>query len=584
MLAELRVRELGVIADLTVVLGPGMIALTGETGTGKTLVVEAIELLLGARADPLLVRPGAEEASIEGRFTVADDGDDVVVTRVVPVTGRSRSYVDGRMAPLAALAEAVGPRIDLHGQHSHQSLLSSAAQRAGLDAFAGVDLEPIASARRRIRDAVQALSATGGDAASRARELDMVQFQVGEIDAAKLDDPDEDARLAEEEDRLAGAASHREAANVAELALSGDDGVAETLGDVVGLLAGHEPLTLVHDRLRAAAIELADATSDLRALADTLEEDPERLTWIRERRQLLRQLRRKYGESLAAVIDFGETARQRLAELNGHEEQAARLEQERDQAADDLAAAEELVGRQRRAAAPRLAAAIEQRLRTLALPKARFEVQVGDQRAGDEVTWLLGANPGEPALPLAKVASGGELARTMLAARLALGPASAGNQDAGNQDAANQHAANQPAAKQDAANQDSANQDSANQDAAHQDEDEHAAPGITTLVFDEVDAGIGGEAALAVGRSLADLARHHQVLVVTHLAQVAAFADQQIAVQKEEADGRTVATARTLKAAERVVELSRMLSGQPDSAAARRHARELLDLAQRRTS
>jgi DNA repair protein RecN (Recombination protein N) len=415
-------------------------------------------------------------------------------------------------------------------------LLSVSAQRGALDAYGHIDLEPIAAARRRLREAADSLAALGGDAGSRAREQDMLDFQVAEIDAAKLADPGEDDRLAEEEERLAGAASHRQAANEAELALSGDGGVAEDLGVIVGVLSGHPPLADLQGRIRAAAIELADATSDLRALAETLEEDPERLAWLGERRQLLRQLRRKYGETLGAVIEFGESARARLAELVSYEERAGRLEDDRTAARAELQRAESAVGEQRRSVAPALAAAIEAQLRRLAMPKARFEVRVGDDRAGDEVVWLLGANPGEPALPLTKVASGGELARTMLAARLAIGStAQAG-------------------------------------DNGHPD---------TTLVFDEVDAGIGGEAALAVGRALADLARHHQVLVVTHLPQVAAFADQQIAVSKEEKGGRTIANARRLADPERIVELSRMLSGQPDSATARRHAKELLAFVRR---
>jgi DNA repair protein RecN (Recombination protein N) len=545
MLAELRVKELGVIADLSLVLGPGLIALTGETGTGKTLVVEAIELLLGGRADPVLVRPGADEAVIEGRFTVGDGEDDeLVVSRTVPVSGRSRAYVNGRMAPLAGLTEAAGGLVDLHGQHSHQSLLSPAAQRAGLDAFGDIDLEPIGAARRRLRQAVTGLAELGGDAASRARELDMLRFQINEIDAAAVTSPDEDEALAAEDERLAHARSHREAAEQATAALSGDAGVIDGLGIVVAGLAGHQPLSGIHERLQAVAIEVADATSELRSLTDSLEDAPDRLAEIRERRQLLRQLRRKYGETLADVLAYGETARARQAELDSFEQRAAGLEDDRDQAIRELAAAEAVVGAQRRAAAPRLAAAIEVQLRTLAMPKARIEVVVGEDRAGDDVTWLLGANSGEPARPLAKVASGGELARTMLAVRLVLSTAS--SRRAGSTGA-------------------------------------RAGSGDrATLVFDEVDAGIGGEAALAVGRALADLAAEHQVLVVTHLPQVAAFADQQIAVEKHERDGRTVASIHRLSDAERVVELSRMLSGQPDSDAARRHAEELLTLAQSR--
>jgi DNA repair protein RecN (Recombination protein N) len=543
MLLELRVKELGVIADLGLVLGPGMIALTGETGAGKTLVVEAIELLLGGRADPVLVRPGAEEAVIEGRFAVATGeggrgggidvnagSEEVVLARTVPVSGRSRAYVNGRMATLATLEGTATGLVELHGQHSHQSLLSTAAQRRGLDAFGDIDLQPLAEARRKLKQAEVDLGGMGGDAASRAREQDMLAFQVAEIDAARLVSPDEEDELAVEEERLADARSHREAAEQASHAFAGDGGLSDAVGSVVAALARHSPLAELHQRLRAAAAELADIGTELRRAADGLEDDPERLAWVRERRQLLRQLRRKYGETLAEVLAYRKRARARLAELESFEQRAADLEAVRDEAVLEVMAAETVVGERRRLAAPRLGEAIEEQLRLLAMPKARVEVQIGEGRAGEDVVWLLGANPGEPALPLAKVASGGELARTMLAARLVLLAAG----------------------------------------------DEQVSP--PTLVFDEVDAGIGGEAALAVGRALAGLGRHYQVVVVTHLPQVAAFADQHIAVHKHEAGGRTIASIRQLGDGERVVELSRMLSGQPDSDTARRHAEELLAL------
>jgi DNA repair protein RecN (Recombination protein N) len=248
---------------------------------------------------------------------------------------------------------------------------------------------------------------------------------------------------------------------------------------------------------------------------------------------LLLGLRRKYGDDLAEVIEYRDQAKRRLDELAGYQGRAAALERERAAAESELSTAETALGRARRAAAPKLAGAVEAQLHRLAMPRARFEVCVGDDRAGEAVTWLLGANAGEPALPLAKVASGGELARTMLALRLLLGS-----------------------------------------------QIDRAEPsGGRTLVFDEVDAGIGGEAAVAVGRALAEVARHDQVLVVTHLAQVAAFADEQIAITKDEVNGRTVAQARRLGPADRVIELSRMLSGRPDSPTAHRHAEELLAVA-----
>jgi DNA repair protein RecN (Recombination protein N) len=525
MLVELHIRDLGVIADVRLTFGPGMTAVTGETGAGKTMLVEAIELLVGGRADSVLVRPGADEASVEARFEA--DGREAILARAVPAGGRSRAYVDGRMAPVAALAEAGSALVDLHGQHSHQSLLSAPAQRAALDAFAGVDHGPQVAAKAHLAALDVQLAALGGDERARAREVDLLRFQVAELDAAGLAADDEDDGLADEEERLAGAVAHREAASAAQAALAGDGGAVDALGAALAAVAGRAPLAELEGRLRGLGAETAEAASDLRAAAELLEDDPERLAAVRERRQLLRDLRRKYGDTLADVLAYWADAQSRLGDLESRDARAASLDRERLGALDALAAAEEATGKARRRAAPALAKEVERRLRELAMPKARFEVVVGDDRPGDEVTFLLGANPGEPALPLAKVASGGELARTMLAARLVL------------------------------------------------------SGGAPTMVFDEVDAGVGGQAAVAVGQALASLAAEHQVLVVTHLPQVAAFADHQIVVRKVERDGRTVAEAETLDDGGRVVELSRMLSGQPESATARGHAEELLATAAR---
>ncbi|MGH9282547.1 MAG: AAA family ATPase, partial [Acidimicrobiales bacterium] len=210
MLTELAIRDLGVVADLRVSIGPGMTAVTGETGAGKTMLVEAIELLVGGRADAVLVRAGAAEAWVEGRFVAGDE--EVVLARAVPASGRSRAYVDGRMAPVSALAEAGARLVDLHGQHAHQSLLLPAAQRAALDTYAGVEHAPLVAARLRQRELDTALVELGGDARGRAREAELLRFQVGEIDGAALGDPDEDAGLEAEVDRLADVTASREAA------------------------------------------------------------------------------------------------------------------------------------------------------------------------------------------------------------------------------------------------------------------------------------------------------------------------------------------------------------------------------------
>ena len=533
MLSELAIRDLGVVAELHVVLGTGMTAVTGETGAGKTMLVGAIELLMGGRADGVLVRSGASEAWVEGRFVLGDE--EVVLARAVPSSGRSRAYVDGRMAPVSALAEAGARLVDLHGQHAHQSLLAAGAQRAALDTFAGIDHGPLLAARNRLSRADATLADLGGDERTRARESDLLRFQLRELEAAAVVDPDEDASLAAEEELLADASSHREAAVRAREALTGEEGWSDGLGAAVAAVAGRAPLAALEARLRSVAAEVADLAEELRVAAESLEDDPQRLAAVRERRRLLRDLCRKYGDSLAEVMAFAHGARERLHSLEHHGQQVAELEHEREEAARLVAVAESEVAAARLAAAPRLAAAAQAHLRRLALPSALLEVRVGGTGPGDDVCFLLAANRGEPPLPLARVASGGELARTMLALRLVL-------------------------------------------------DDAQAPP---TLVFDEVDAGIGGEAALAVGRRLAALAapnrsgERRQVLVVTHLPQVAAFADHQLAVRKVEQEGRARAEAAVVTGDERVAELSRMLSGHPRSAAARGHAEELLAVAAR---
>ena len=526
MLHELRIENLGVIADLSLVLGPGMTVLTGETGAGKTMLVEAIDLLVGGRADPTLVRPGAKEARVEGRFVVGDE--ELILARVIPADGRSRAYVDGRLATVAALAEEGVRLVDLHGQHAHQSLLATATQRASLDRFGGIDLAPLHEARHAINRLDEQLGALGGDARARAREIDLLRFQVDELTAATLDDPDEEAVLECDEERLAGAQSHREAAARAVAVVSDDDGALDGVRGALAAIANHPPLARHAERLRAVAAELDDAVAELRDAGEAIEDDPDRLAELRARRQLLRELRRKYGDTLADVVSYRGEASERLAELESFESRAAELECQRALAVGAEIEAAQAVGAARRKAAPRLAKAVAANLGALAMPRARLELSVGDADPGDDVSFLLGANPGEPALPLAKVASGGELARTMLALRLVLTEAP------------------------------------------------------DTLVFDEVDAGIGGEAALAVGRSLAELGRRHQVLVVTHLAQVAAFADAHVAVAKAEVGRRTVASATPVEGEERVRELSRMLSGLAESGSAREHAAELLTQARRR--
>jgi DNA repair protein RecN (Recombination protein N) len=532
VLVELAVTDLGVIARSRLVLGPGLTALTGETGAGKTMLVEAIGLLLGGRADPGLVRAGASEAVVEGRFVV--DGEEVVLTRVVPRDGRSRAYVDGRMATAAALAERGAALVELVGQHAHQALLAPAAQRAALDRAASVDLGPLTEARARLRAIDARLDALGGDAGARAREVDLLRHQSREIAAAGLADAGEDATLEAEEDVLADATAHREAAASALAALSDDGGGRDLLASGLAALDDRPPFRAAAERLTGLLAELDDVVHELREAADGVVDDPERLAEVRARRQLLLDLVRKYGTArsgergtgdLAEVLAYWAEVDERLATLEAHDETAAALEAERRAVEAEERRAAAAVGAARRQAAPQLAAAVQRHLADLAMGRARVEVAVGDDDPGDDVAFLLAANPGSDPAPLAKAASGGELARSMLALRLVLS----------------------------------------------------AEPPVA--VFDEVDAGIGGEAALAVGRLLADLAGDRQVLVVTHLPQVAAFADAQVSVRKAVDGATTTATAEPLEDDERVVELSRMLSGTPDSERVQQAAAELLEVA-----
>ena len=537
MLTELHIEDLGVIARLDLTFGSGMTAVTGETGAGKTMLVEALELLVGGRADATIVRPGATEARVDGRFVTGDT--ELVLTRVVPADGRSRAYVDGRPSTIGALAEAAAGLVDLHGQHDHQSLLAGPTQRAALDAFGDVDTGPLRAARGRLTVIEAELAALGGAARERAREIDLLRFQVDELAAAQLDDVDEEARLQATEDVLADAVGHREAGAAVHEALAADGGARDAVAAALSALTVRMPFRSVADRLAALLAELDDVVAELRDVAEDIEEDPEQLAAVRARRQQLRDLCRKYGDDLSEVLAYAQDAATRLAELEVHEERATVIDAEhRDAVAAERKAAAK-VGRQRRAAAGPLGEAVTARLRELAMPHATVTVELDDEPAAEHVQFLLAANPGSPALPVAKAASGGELARTMLALRLVLTAAS-------------------------------------RMDRSLEDPLGSPADDARTLVFDEVDAGIGGTAATAVGHALAEVGRTHQVFVVTHLAQVAAQATTQVAVEKHTDGTTTTASATTVTGDARIAELARMLSGDEGGDAARRHAVELL--------
>lgn len=530
MLVELAVRDLGVISELQLVFHSGMTVLTGETGAGKTLLIDAIELLVGGRSDPALVRSGAEEAWVEGRFIL--DGEDVggdevevVLARAVPRVGRSRAYINGNFASVAQLREWGERLIDLHGQHAHQSLLSTAAQRQVLDRFAQIDLTPLNDARQKVASIEREMEALGGDPHARAREIDLLRYQIEELEAANLVDEDEESRLEAEEDDLNNVVAHQQIVELVAQALASDGGALEQVGEAISAVAGESRFKEVEARLRGSAGELADLVQEIRNLGEALEPNPQRLEELRLRRALLRDLQRKYGDSLAKVMAFHHESQTRLDELLSHDQAIATLSQSYAEAKATLAKVEASVGERRRLGAAPLALSIESHLSELAMPKAQVFVAVGAEDPGDAIEFQIAANPGLALAPLTKVASGGELARIMLAIRLVL------------------------------------------------------SSGPPVLIFDEVDAGIGGEAAVAVGRALAALAPQRQVMVVTHLAQVAAYADWQVKVAKSEDGNTTVSQAVMLEANERAAELARMLSGDGASQVALAHAEELLERA-----
>jgi DNA repair protein RecN (Recombination protein N) len=520
MLTELVVRNLGVIEEASVLLDPGVTALTGETGAGKTLVTEAINLLKGGRAEPSLVRPGADEATVEGRF-VDSAGSEFVVRRVMPAEGRSRAYLNGGLSTASVLDETIGPLIEIHGQHGQQTMLKAAMRRNALDRYGNHDLEPLALATESLRQALIDLEALGGDEISRNREMELLQYQLDEIDGAAIVDAGEDDRLAALEVALGDAGAHGEAAESAIELLSVDGPVGSALAEALAALIDREPFTSAADRLYGLQAEISDIVEELRAASGSIDDDPASLHDLQARREVLTGLRRKYGVDLASVLEFGADAQQRLDEIRNYAERAIEVVERIKtlQAAKAKAAAELLAARQ--VTAPKLSKKVQAELRRLALPKAQFEIQV-EGEAGREIEFAISMNPGSPLLPVAKVASGGELSRVMLALQLVVG----GDTD--------------------------------------------------SVIYDEVDAGVGGEAALAIGQALAGVGANHQVLVVTHLPQVAACADHQINIIKTIKGKSTATELHDLDHDGRIIELARMLSGTPESDNARAHAAELL--------
>ncbi|GGS70098.1 DNA repair protein RecN [Streptomyces daghestanicus] len=569
MLEEMRIRSLGVIDDAVVELSPGFTAVTGETGAGKTMVVTSLGLLLGGRADPALVRIGVKNAVVEGRVTVPPDAavavraeeagaelDDgaLLISRTVSAEGRSRAHLGGRSVPVGVLAELADELVAVHGQTDQQGLLKQARQRQALDRYAGdavaAPLAEYGGAYRRLRAVTAELEEITTRARERAQEADLLRFGLDEI-AAVEPRPGEDAELAEEAERLGNAEALASAATVAHAAMAGDPEDPEGV-DAATLVAGaqraldavrsHDPaLAALADRIGEVGILLRDVAGELAGYADDLDADPLRLAAVEERRAAINGLTRKYGEDVTAVLAWAERSAARLTELDGDDERIGELTAERDALRVELGSLAQALTDARTEAAERFAAAVTAELASLAMPHARvsFEIRQTEDPEGvevggrtvaygpsgaDEVELLLAPHPGAPPRPIAKGASGGELSRVMLAVEVVF-------------------AGTDP---------------------------------VPTYLFDEVDAGVGGKAAVEIGRRLAKLARSAQVVVVTHLPQVAAFADRHLLVEKTSDGSVTRSGVKALEGEERIRELSRMLAGQEDSETARAHAEELL--------
>ncbi|MFI2290761.1 DNA repair protein RecN [Streptomyces niveus] len=566
----MRIRSLGVIDDAVVELSPGFTAVTGETGAGKTMVVTSLGLLLGGRADAALVRIGAKAAVVEGRLTMAADApaarraeeagaelDEgaLLISRTVSAEGRSRAHIGGRSVPVGVLAELADDLVAVHGQTDQQGLLRPARQRQALDRYAGdavaAPLATYTDAYRRLRAVATELAELTTRARERAQEADLLRFGLNEI-AAVEPRPGEDTELAAEAERLGHAEALASAASLAHAALAGNPEDPAEGGDATTLVGGagraleavrsHDPaLAALADRMGEIAILLADVAGELAGYADNLDSDPLRLAAVEERRASLTGLTRKYGQDIDGVLAWAEENAARLTELEGDDDRIGELTAEHTTLLGELSSLAQALTDARTEAAARFAEAVTAELASLAMPHARvsFDVTQSEDPDGvevdgravaygpsgaDEVELLLAPHPGAQPRPIAKGASGGELSRVMLAVEVVF-------------------AGSDP---------------------------------VPTYLFDEVDAGVGGKAAVEVGRRLAKLAKSAQVVVVTHLPQVAAFADRQLLVEKRHDGSVTRSGVTVLEGEERVRELSRMLAGQENSETARAHAEELL--------
>ena len=571
MIETISIENLGVIAQAELPLGPGLTALTGETGAGKTMVLTSLKLLLGSKADPAIVRAGTQRCVVEGAFALEEDAkciqiaqeagceieDDLLLaSRVVPATGRSRAHLGGRAVPASVLGQVGSRLVSIHGQADQLRLRTAAAQRRALDAVGGSEHEQLcrqySSCYRAWNQARQDLETWREQALAREGEIAGLRHALEQLEA--LDPkPGEDQALAEEASRLENLDLLRSGAAQAANAISGDE-LNDDVANVIALVsvarrslenaADHDSrLASLTPRLNEVAALTSDLAMELTDYLADLDADPDRLAWVHERREQLRRGCLEIGglgqvfANVDELLAFGQHCAARLAQLDGPLDREAELAAEVERTGKELKTVAKRLSQARTKLAKLLSQQVSAELEGLMMRGAKLQVRLDPlEQPGptgmEEVELLLRAHPGAAALPLEKGASGGELSRIMLALEVVLA--------------------------------------------------QHTATKRHTFVFDEIDAGVGGRAAVEIGRRLAALARHHQVIVVTHLAQVAAWAQTQLVVVKQvgQASNEATTTAvETVSGPERVRELARMLSGQSDSQTALRHAEELLEQA-----
>lgn len=550
MLTELRVRNYAVIEDVALEFGPGLTVLTGETGAGKSLVVGALSLMLGERATTEIVRAGADSATVEGRFDIGEhpsvaerceeagiDAADgwLIIRREVQREGRNRAWINGSSATTGLIRELAADLVELHGQHEHQALLHRPAQRDMLDEYAGVgaEREAVAAAFDRLSE-LESERAELKDKVEKIRErADFLRYKLKEIDGVGLE-PNEEEEAESEARRLEHSEELLElSGGMAETLYGGDDALLDRLGqqgrrlnDLLRIDPSAEPLRELHETAQHAVEELGRR---LATYHSRVEHDPERLEQLRLRLQQIDRLKRKYGGSVEVILEEAESIRAELETIDMSDLELSRLTRESEKAHEELEEACAELRERREEAADRLAGDVVALLPSLGMDGGRFEIELEPletpARTGSErVEFHVSLNPGFDPAPLAKVGSGGELSRVMLALKTVLA----------------------------------------------------AVDRVPTLVFDEIDAGIGGKVANQVAARLAEVAERHQVFAITHLPQIAARAANHLRVDKTDRAGRAATSAVRLGQDDRVGELARMLGGDPESEISKEHARELL--------